>query len=84
MSTYYCCPIEAVMRSLLPQVIRRAEEVLRAVEERAKAGMADHADVLEASGRGKRKGDLIGAILRRPPAGAPSRSSATPTPARRR
>src|SRR5213075_15726 len=23
--TYYCCPIEAVMRSLLPQVIRRAE-----------------------------------------------------------
>src|SRR5438552_14541108 len=24
-STYYCCPIEAVMRSLLPQVIRRAE-----------------------------------------------------------
>lgn len=25
MSTYYCCPIEAVMRSLLPQVIRRAE-----------------------------------------------------------
>lgn len=25
MSMYYCCPIEAVMRSLLPQVIRRAE-----------------------------------------------------------
>jgi primosomal protein N' (replication factor Y) len=25
MSSYYCCPIEAVMRSLLPQVIRRAE-----------------------------------------------------------
>jgi len=25
MSTYYCCSIEAVMRSLLPQVIRRAE-----------------------------------------------------------
>src|SRR5246127_5074667 len=24
-STYYCCPIETVMRSLLPQVIRRAE-----------------------------------------------------------
>jgi primosomal protein N' (replication factor Y) len=24
-SDYYCCPIEAVMRSLLPQVIRRAE-----------------------------------------------------------
>src|SRR5207253_8236275 len=24
-SSYYCCPIEAVMRSLLPQVIRRAE-----------------------------------------------------------
>ena len=22
--TYYCCPIEAVMRSVLPQVIRRA------------------------------------------------------------
>jgi primosomal protein N' (replication factor Y) len=25
MSTYYCCPLETVMRSLLPQVIRRAE-----------------------------------------------------------
>ncbi|MFL6584782.1 MAG: primosomal protein N' [Chthoniobacterales bacterium] len=25
MSTYYCCPIETVARSLLPQVIRRAE-----------------------------------------------------------
>ena len=25
MSVYYCCPIESVMRSLLPQVIRRAE-----------------------------------------------------------
>lgn len=25
MSSYYCCPIEAVMRSLLPQVVRRAE-----------------------------------------------------------
>jgi primosomal protein N' (replication factor Y) (superfamily II helicase) len=25
MSAYYCCPVEAVMRSLLPQVIRRAE-----------------------------------------------------------
>src|SRR5262249_36884122 len=23
--TYYCCPIEIVMRSMLPQVIRRAE-----------------------------------------------------------
>src|SRR5438128_3240776 len=25
MSTYYCCPLETVMRSLLPQVIRRAQ-----------------------------------------------------------
>src|SRR5947207_4297874 len=25
MAAYYCCPLEAVMRSLLPQVIRRAE-----------------------------------------------------------
>jgi len=25
MSTYYCCPIEAVIRSLLPQVVRKAE-----------------------------------------------------------
>src|SRR2546430_5485851 len=25
MGTYYCCPIETVMRSMLPQVIRRAE-----------------------------------------------------------
>ena len=25
MANYYCCPVETVMRSLLPQVIRRAE-----------------------------------------------------------
>jgi primosomal protein N' (replication factor Y) len=25
MSTYYCCPIETVIRSLLPQVVRKAE-----------------------------------------------------------
>src|SRR5580700_9161407 len=25
MGAYYCCPLETVMRSLLPQVIRRAE-----------------------------------------------------------
>src|SRR5947199_2440214 len=25
MSAYYCCPLETVLRSLLPQVIRRAE-----------------------------------------------------------
>src|SRR5437867_6158445 len=25
MSAYYCCPLETVMRSLLPQVIRKAE-----------------------------------------------------------
>ena len=25
MATYYCCPIETVMRSVLPQVIRKAE-----------------------------------------------------------
>ena len=25
MASYYCCPVETVMRSLLPQVIRRAE-----------------------------------------------------------
>src|SRR4029079_19176737 len=25
LSSYYCCPIEAVMRSLLPQVVRRGE-----------------------------------------------------------
>src|SRR5947208_11063740 len=25
MSAYYCCPLDTVMRSLLPQVIRRAE-----------------------------------------------------------
>jgi primosomal protein N' (replication factor Y) len=25
MSAYYCCPLETVMRSLLPQVVRRAE-----------------------------------------------------------
>src|SRR5256886_4203782 len=31
-SAYYCCPIETVMRSLLPQVIRRAEVGWRSEE----------------------------------------------------
>ena len=25
MSEYYCCPIETVIRTLLPQVVRKAE-----------------------------------------------------------
>src|SRR5438046_10625312 len=31
---YYCCPIETVMRSMLPQVIRRAEVGWKRSEER--------------------------------------------------
>ena len=61
MATYYCCPIEAVMRTLLPQVIRRAEiswkkqlfvKVARAIEseelEKLRRRAPRQAELLEA------------------------------------
>ncbi len=62
MSGYYCCPIETVMRSLLPQVIRRAEVGWKKqlFVRRAREITAD--DVEELSRRAPRQAELLTAI----------------------
>ncbi len=47
------------------EVVRRADEVLRAVEGRAKDGKADHADVLEARQEKRQAEDIRGEIASR-------------------
>jgi primosomal protein N' (replication factor Y) (superfamily II helicase) len=70
MSAYYCCPLETVMRSLLPQVIRRAEvgwkkqllvQLLTKIET-SEAGVADKIDNLRK--RAPRQAELFDAIVR--------------------
>jgi primosomal protein N' (replication factor Y) len=70
MSAYYCCPLETVMRSLLPQVIRRAEvgwkkqlliQPLTKIEN-SEAGVADKIDNLRK--RAPRQAELFDAIVR--------------------
>jgi primosomal protein N' (replication factor Y) (superfamily II helicase) len=70
MSAYYCCPLETVMRSLLPQVIRRAEvgwkkqllvQPLTKIET-SEAGVADKIDNLRK--RAPRQAELFDAIVR--------------------
>ena len=70
MSAYYCCPLETVIRSLLPQVIRRAEvgwkkqllvQPLTKIEN-SEAGIADKIDNLRK--RAPRQAELFDAIVR--------------------
>jgi len=70
MSAYYCCPLETVIRSLLPQVIRRAEvgwkkqllvQPLTKIEN-SEAGVADKIDNLRK--RAPRQAELFDAIVR--------------------
>jgi primosomal protein N' (replication factor Y) len=63
-SAYYCCPIETVMRSLLPQVIRRAEigwkkQLFIQPERRI-----DPAELEKLRKRAPRQAELLEAILR--------------------
>jgi len=62
MSAYYCCPIEAVMRSLLPQVIRRAEVGWKKqlIVSAAKEITAE--DVEKLRRRAPRQGELLEAV----------------------
>src|SRR2546426_1558292 len=70
MSAYYCCPLETVMRSLLPQVIRRAEVGWKkqllvqplTKTENSEAGVADKIDNLRK--RAPRQAELFDAIVR--------------------
>jgi primosomal protein N' (replication factor Y) len=62
MSAYYCCPIEAVIRSLLPQVVRRAELGWKKqifVQPRAKM---DPEELAKLRRRAPRQAELLDAI----------------------
>jgi primosomal protein N' (replication factor Y) len=70
MSGYYCCPLETVMRSLLPQVIRRAEvswkkqlfvQPLTKIDN-SESGVADKIDHLRK--RAPRQAELLDAIAK--------------------
>src|SRR5882762_1513493 len=72
MANYYCCPIETVMRSLLPQVIRRAEIGWKKqlfVQPRRKI---DNEKLEKLRRRAPRQAELLEAILRLE---APTRAS---------
>ena len=63
MSAYYCCPLEAVMRSLLPQVIRRAEigwKKQLVVHPRA----VDRSEIENLQRRAPRQAELLEAITK--------------------
>jgi primosomal protein N' (replication factor Y) len=62
MSAYYCCPIEAVMRSLLPQVIRRAEIGWKKQLFVQPAGKIHHDELEKLRRRAPRQAELLEAI----------------------
>jgi primosomal protein N' (replication factor Y) len=63
-SAYYCCPIEAVMRSLLPQVIRRAEVGWKKQLFVQPARKIDNKEVEKLRRRAPRQAELLEAISR--------------------
>jgi primosomal protein N' (replication factor Y) len=64
MSTYYCCPLEAVMRSLLPQVIRRAEIGWKKQLVVQPVGKIDKGEIEKLQRRAPRQAELLEAIAR--------------------
>jgi primosomal protein N' (replication factor Y) len=68
MSAYYCCPIETVMRSLLPQVIRRAEVGWKKQLFASAAKEISAGDIEKLRRRAPRQSELLEAIakLRQP------------------
>ena len=63
-STYYCCPIETVMRSLLPQVIRRAEVGWKKQLFVQPGRKIDNAEFEKLQKRAPRQAELLEAIAR--------------------
>src|SRR6188768_1464542 len=61
-SVYYSCPIETVMRSLLPQVIRRAEVGWKKQLFVQPASKIDEADLEKLRRRAPRQAELLAAI----------------------
>jgi len=64
MSTYYCCPIETVMRSLLPQVIRRAEIGWKKQLFVHPARKIDNEEIEQLRRRAPRQAELLEAVSR--------------------
>ena len=64
MRTYYCCPIETVMRSLLPQVIRRAEVGWKKQLFVQRARKIDNDEIEKLRKRAPRQAELLEAISR--------------------
>src|SRR5437763_1667686 len=62
--TYYCCPIEAVMRSVLPQVIRRAEVGWKKQLFVQPARRIDNGEIEKLRRRAPRQAELLEAISR--------------------
>src|SRR5262249_45846124 len=62
--TYYCCPIETVMRSMLPQVIRRAEVGWKKQLFVQPAGNIDEAEFEKLRRRAPRQAELLEAVAR--------------------
>jgi primosomal protein N' (replication factor Y) (superfamily II helicase) len=60
--TYYCCPIETVMRSLLPQVIRRAEVGWKKQLFVQPGRKIDNEEMEKLRRRAPRQAELLGAI----------------------
>src|SRR2546429_2457373 len=63
-SAYYCCPIETVMRSMLPQVIRRAEVGWKKQLFVQPARKIDSDDLEKLRKRAPRQAELLEAIAR--------------------
>src|SRR6266850_3138685 len=63
-SAYYCCPIETVMRSMLPQVIRRAEVGWKKQLFVQPARKIDNEEVEKLRRRAPRQAELLEAISR--------------------
>src|SRR5712692_1459613 len=63
-SAYYCCPIETVMRSLLPQVIRRAEIGWKKQLFVQPARKIDNEEIEQLRRRAPRQAELLEAISR--------------------
>src|SRR5438552_7260750 len=63
-SAYYCCPIETVMRSLLPQVIRRAEVGWKKQLFVQPGRTIDNEELEKLRKRAPRQAELLEAIVR--------------------
>src|SRR5437773_2805570 len=63
-SAYYCCPIETVMRSLLPQVIRRAEVGWKKQLFVQPGRKIDNEELEKLRKRAPRQAELLEAIVR--------------------